>query len=202
MAWALTLREYQRSGRPGGCLKISRLDRGTGSPRLPGRRDTQDSRAESPAGHGPGRKDLSRASEGKGTFGSPRSRTNTTETRRHEETLRVLSSSGLWSKKLVHEFLHHDESRAGEFDTFFEPSVSDRVNHSIRNERDVPGGRRLTLYLESNGDPLPGVLLLPATGPAPAALLLHGFMLDKERMADHVGTELLARGIASLEIDL
>ena len=80
--------------------------------------------------------------------------------------------------------------------------MSDRVNHSIRNERDVPGGRRLTLYLESNGDPLPGVLLLPATGPAPAALLLHGFMLDKERMADHVGTELLARGIASLAIDL
>src|SRR5262245_15288529 len=75
--------------------------------------------------------------------------------------------------------------------------------HSIRNESEVPGGRRITLYLESNPDRLPGVLLVPrATRPAPAALLLHGFMLDKERMADHVGTELLARGIASLAIDL
>jgi fermentation-respiration switch protein FrsA (DUF1100 family) len=76
------------------------------------------------------------------------------------------------------------------------------VRHSIRNENEIPGGRRLTLYLESNDDRLPGVLLLPAAQPAPAALLLHGFMLDKERMADHVGTELLARGIASLAIDL
>jgi len=73
---------------------------------------------------------------------------------------------------------------------------------SIRSETEIPGGRRITLYLESNGDRIPGILLLPTARSAPAALLLHGFMLDKERMASHVGAELLARGVASLAIDL
>jgi uncharacterized protein len=44
---------------------------------------------------------------------------------------------------------------------------------------------------------------MPATnGPVPAALLLHGFSSSKERMAQSVGRELLALGIASLALDL
>jgi uncharacterized protein len=50
---------------------------------------------------------------------------------------------------------------------------------------------------------VPATLLLPAkVQPAPAALLLHGFSSNKERMTQSVGRALLARGVASLALDL
>jgi fermentation-respiration switch protein FrsA (DUF1100 family) len=67
--------------------------------------------------------------------------------------------------------------------------------------RDVAGGRRIAVHLD-DGERVPGILLLPATTPAPATLLVHGFTSRKERMAESIGTGLLRRGIASLAIDL
>src|SRR5690242_20874393 len=50
---------------------------------------------------------------------------------------------------------------------------------------------------------IPSVCLTPDTrSAAPAALLLHGFSSSKERMAQSVGRELRARGVASLALDL
>lgn len=50
---------------------------------------------------------------------------------------------------------------------------------------------------------VPSTWLAPAgAAPAPAALLLHGFSSNKERMAQSVGRALLALGVASLAIDL
>lgn len=65
------------------------------------------------------------------------------------------------------------------------------------------GGRRVVLDFRVDGEPVPGVLLLPkADAPVPAALLLHGYTSRKEHMSDGVGCALLERGIASLAIDL
>lgn len=54
---------------------------------------------------------------------------------------------------------------------------------------------------------VPGILLVPAAARGgahrwPAALLLHGYTSRKERMAEGIGRALLARGVASLAIDL
>ena len=67
----------------------------------------------------------------------------------------------------------------------------------------MPGGRRLALTFRVAGDAIPAVLQLPeAHGPAPAALLLHGYSSRKEHMAESAGAALLQHGIASLAIDL
>lgn len=59
------------------------------------------------------------------------------------------------------------------------------------------------LDLTRGRDVVPAVWTVPATKPrAPAALLLHGFSSSKERMAQSVGRELLALGVASLALDL
>jgi fermentation-respiration switch protein FrsA (DUF1100 family) len=77
------------------------------------------------------------------------------------------------------------------------------IDHSVRIEGAIPGGRRLSVDFNWNGERLPGILLLPdAVSQAPAALLLHGFTLDKERMANSAGRALLSRGVASLSLDL
>jgi pimeloyl-ACP methyl ester carboxylesterase len=77
------------------------------------------------------------------------------------------------------------------------------VTHSIREECDVRGGRRTIVDFGAGRDRFAGILLLPACAtPVAAALLLHGFTLDKERMAESVGVALLGRGVASLAIDL
>ena len=77
------------------------------------------------------------------------------------------------------------------------------IDHAILDESAIRGGRRTTLRLELSGERVPGVLLLPLEPrPAPAALLVHGYSSRKERMADSVGVSLLARGIASLGLDL
>lgn len=50
---------------------------------------------------------------------------------------------------------------------------------------------------------VPATFLVPSSPPAvPAVLLLHGFSSSKERMAQSVGRALLARGVASLAVDL
>jgi len=81
--------------------------------------------------------------------------------------------------------------------------VSHIFQHSIRAESEIPGGRRVTLDFFWRGERLPGILLLPrGESRAPAALLLHGLNLDKERMSGLAGQSLLNRGIASLALDL
>ncbi len=77
------------------------------------------------------------------------------------------------------------------------------VQH-IERERAVRGGRELHLtYRTSAEHPVPAILLLPeAPGPVPAAVLVHGYTSRKEHVAEPVGKALLARGIASLSLDL
>lgn len=59
------------------------------------------------------------------------------------------------------------------------------------------------LDLVHGAERVPATLLLPAKAQsAPAALLLHGFSSNKERMTQSVGRALLARGVASLALDL
>lgn len=81
-----------------------------------------------------------------------------------------------------------------------------RLAHTVNATHAVAHGRRLELTFgrESESARLPAVLMLPTavTMPAPAALLLHGFSSRKEQMAETVGVALLAKGIASLSIDL
>src|SRR5688500_9630021 len=74
----------------------------------------------------------------------------------------------------------------------------------IDSERAVRGGRELHLtYRTSDAHPIPAILLLPdATVPAPAAVLVHGYTSRKAHVAEPVGKALLARGIASLSLDL
>ncbi|MEJ7811369.1 MAG: alpha/beta fold hydrolase [Gemmatimonadaceae bacterium] len=78
-----------------------------------------------------------------------------------------------------------------------------KIYQSVREERQVSGGRRIRLELRGERtEPVPAILLLPPAAPAPAALLLHGYTSHKERVADSLGSALLAEGIASLAIDL
>lgn len=78
-----------------------------------------------------------------------------------------------------------------------------RATLATESDRAVAGGRRRAVALLSGDERIPGVLLIPAAPrPAPAALLLHGYSSDKERMASSVGHRLMQHGIASLAIDL
>lgn len=71
------------------------------------------------------------------------------------------------------------------------------------DEQAVRGGRRISMHLTVSNASVPAILLLPLEPrPAPAALLLHGYSSNKERMSDSAGKMLLALGIASLAIDL
>lgn len=73
----------------------------------------------------------------------------------------------------------------------------------ITDERTVRGGRRLALELDIGRQTVPGAFLIPdAPRPAPAALLIHGYSSRKERMTETIGGALLARGVASLALDL
>jgi fermentation-respiration switch protein FrsA (DUF1100 family) len=69
--------------------------------------------------------------------------------------------------------------------------------------RDVPLGIRYDLELVDGVEHVPAIMLVPdADEPVPAALLLHGFRSEKERMADSVGLALMTRGVCALSIDL
>lgn len=87
--------------------------------------------------------------------------------------------------------------------------MTTRLAHTVRAEFAVAGGRRLELTFGRAGDragdagQVPAVLLLPdRIGPAPGAVLLHGYASRKEQMAQDVGAGLLRHGLASLAIDL
>ena len=74
----------------------------------------------------------------------------------------------------------------------------------VKSSRDIAGGHQVTLELEAEKEHVPAILLVPdgVRGSRPGALLLHGFTSRKERMAEGIGRALLARGVATLSIDL
>ena len=77
----------------------------------------------------------------------------------------------------------------------------------VTDSRDVPGGHRIDIELETERDRVPAILVVPEPPTlheqrCAAALLLHGFTSRKERMAEGIGRALLAYGVASLSIDL
>jgi uncharacterized protein len=78
------------------------------------------------------------------------------------------------------------------------------IRQRIESDESVAGGREQRLTYRLNDDhPVPATLLLPeGASRAPAAVLLHGYSSRKEVMAGTVGRALLARGIATLAIDL
>ena len=74
---------------------------------------------------------------------------------------------------------------------------------TVRRSVTVPRGHERVLDLVHGTERVPSALLVPAhSAPAPAVLLLHGFSSNKERMTQSVGRALLARGVASLSVDL
>jgi uncharacterized protein len=80
-----------------------------------------------------------------------------------------------------------------------------QIVQRIERERTVPNGRELRLTYRSGeeGHAVPAILLLPdVSAPAPAAMLVHGYSSRKEDVSGPVGRALLARGMASLAIDL
>ena len=72
------------------------------------------------------------------------------------------------------------------------------------NERAVAGGRRVDVTFRVDDNPeIPATLLLPTSqSPVAGALLIHGYSSRKEHMAESIGQALLAKGVASLAIDL
>lgn len=79
-----------------------------------------------------------------------------------------------------------------------------RILQSVHAEATLRDGREIRLSIRmEDGHPVPCILLLPdATSAVPAAVLLHGYSSRKEDMAGPAGQALLARGIASLAVDL
>ena len=79
-----------------------------------------------------------------------------------------------------------------------------QIHQTTLTDRTIPGGRQIALEFRADGSPaVPGTLLVPAaSGPVPAALLIHGYSSRKEHMAESVGMALFRRAIASLAIDL
>jgi dienelactone hydrolase len=74
---------------------------------------------------------------------------------------------------------------------------------TVRGTARVTHGQQHTVDLVSGRERVPAVWLVPSGhAVAPAALLLHGFSSSKEQMAQAMGRALLARGVASLALDL
>ena len=61
----------------------------------------------------------------------------------------------------------------------------------VTASRDVPGGHRIDIELETERDRVPAILVVPDRAlnesRCAAALLLHGFTSRKERMAEGIG---------------
>lgn len=80
---------------------------------------------------------------------------------------------------------------------------AERILAVMKAGRDVPAGVRYDVEIASGADRVLGILTVPRTPePVPAALLLHGFGSQKDRMADTVGDALMRRGVATLAVDL
>jgi uncharacterized protein len=72
-----------------------------------------------------------------------------------------------------------------------------------RRSTRIPRGEERLIDLVHGTERVPAAFLAPAdSAPAPVVLLLHGFSSNKERMTQSVGRALLARGVASLAVDL
>jgi predicted esterase len=73
-------------------------------------------------------------------------------------------------------------------------------------ERRVRDGTRISLRFRVGDESIPAILQLPLwdqqAPTVPAALLLHGYASEKALLADTAGKALLAKGVASLAIDL
>ena len=92
-------------------------------------------------------------------------------------------------------------------ETRLEPTTTkaDRILAVVGATRDVPLGVRYDLQLVDGVEHIPAVFMVPRTrlSPSvPAALLLHGFGSQKERMADTIGRALVSQGVAMLAVDL
>ena len=74
----------------------------------------------------------------------------------------------------------------------------------IQSDRPIAGGRELRLtFRTGSGHNVPCLLLLPSSpGPVASAVLAHGYSSRKEDVSGTVGKALLAKGFASLAIDL
>jgi dienelactone hydrolase len=80
---------------------------------------------------------------------------------------------------------------------------AERILAVMGAARDVAGGVRYDLELVDGTERVPAIMLVPhAHEPVPAALLLHGFGSEKERMAHSVGFALMTRGVCALAVDL
>ena len=81
-----------------------------------------------------------------------------------------------------------------------------RLGQTVLSTTAIANGQRVELSFGRDGSTarIPAVMLLPPAHlpTSPAALLLHGFSSRKEQIAATVGEALLAKGIASLSIDL
>jgi uncharacterized protein len=85
------------------------------------------------------------------------------------------------------------------------PKTRRTIHQRTLQEQPFGSGRRVELEFHAEGSPrIPATLVLPhaAAGPAPGALLIHGYGSRREHMVDGAGRLLLERGIASLAIDL
>src|SRR5688572_2102553 len=81
--------------------------------------------------------------------------------------------------------------------------MSIRIHQKTHGEKQLAAGRRIVLEFHTEGEAIPGILLLPREPvPAPGVLLLHGYSSRKEHVSEGVGAPLLRHGIASLAIDL
>lgn len=80
---------------------------------------------------------------------------------------------------------------------------AERILAVVTSARDVSPGIRYDLELVDGVERVPAIMLLPhAHQRVPAALLLHGFRSEKERMADSIGLALMVRGVCALSVDL
>lgn len=79
-----------------------------------------------------------------------------------------------------------------------------RIHQSTVQERSTPGGRAIDVEFRVGQTPaVPATILLPETSePVPGVLLIHGYSSRREHMSESVGRALLARGVASVAIDL
>lgn len=78
-----------------------------------------------------------------------------------------------------------------------------RLVATVKGTSRTKQGETRQLSLVHGRAVVPGVWMVPAGArDVPAALLLHGLTSSKEQMAQSVGRALLARGVASLSLDL